>query len=345
MGLNNDYWEGKKGQWMENNFLIGLAGVIASAAPIVIAAVGETITEKSGMLNLSGNGIILLSAMAGFAAAYSSGSLTLGYLVGMLIGALIGFVFAFCTIALNQSQVAVGLVLAFLCRDLSYFLGNDFMGLSAPVIHSTSLPLLNEIPILGPLLFDQTIMVYLSLVSIPAALVWINKTRFGLIVRSVGERPEAAYARGVDVNKVRYFYTIVGSALVGLAGPIYSLGLKPGWKGSMTGLDGIGWIVLAITIFGGWNPLKVALGAYLFEFLRWLGLVFQTNLSGVPSQVLQVAPFPLMILTLVFVNIKNAEWFETMIHILPPPIYKFLSLKGKRRNAAPSSLGIPFRNV
>ena len=330
---------------MGSDFLVGMAGVVASAAPIVIAAIGENLTEKSGMLNLAVNGIIVLSAMVGFAAAYEANSLVAGYLTGMLVGALVGFILAFCTIALNQSQVAVGLVLAFLCRDLSYFMGNDFMGLSAPVIHSAPIPFLSEIPFLGALFFDQTVICYLSLICIVVALLWIHKTRPGLILRSVGERPEAAFARGINVNRVRYIYTILGSAMVGLAGPIYSLGLKPGWKGSMTGLDGIGWIVLAITIFGGWNPLKVALGAYLFELLRWVGLAYQTALPGIPSQVLQVAPFPLMILTLVFVNIKNAEWFESLIRLLPQPIYKFLSLKGKRRNPSPSSLGIPFRNV
>lgn len=330
---------------MRNDILVGLAGVIASASPIVIAAIGETLTEKSGMLNLSVNGIILLSAMGGFVAAYYTNNLIAGYLVGMAIGALVGLLLAFCTLSLYQSQVAVGLVLAFLCRDLSYFLGSEYMGLTAPVMHSMALPVFSELPILGLLFFDQTMMTYLSLLCIPAALIWINRTRYGLALRSVGERPEAAYARGINVIKVRYLYIILGSALVGLAGPIYTLGLKPGWKGSQTGLDGIGWIVLAITIFGGWNPLRVALGAYLFELLRWLGLVYQTKLTGVPSQVLQVAPFPLMILTLVFVNMKNAEWFESFISLLPPPIYKFLTLKGKRRKAAPSSLGIPFRNV
>ncbi|MGV8025317.1 MAG: ABC transporter permease [Anaerolineaceae bacterium] len=330
---------------MENSIVIGLAGVIASAAPIVIAAIGETLTEKSGMLNLSVNGIILLSAMGGFAATYKTGSLLAGYLTGMAIGALIGLILVFCTITLRQSQVAVGLVLAFLCRDLSYFLGNDFMGVSASVIRSHGIPFLKDIPIIGKLFFSHTLMVYMSLAMIVIAMIWLKRTRLGLILRSVGERPEAAYARGIDVNKVRYIYTVIGSALVGLAGPIYSLGLKPGWNGSMTGLDGIGWIVLAITIFGGWNPIRVALGAYLFEFLRWLGLVLQTSLTSVPSQVLQVAPFPLMILTLLIVNIKNTEWFDTMIYTLPAPLYKFFSSKGKKRNAVPSSLGIPFRNV
>lgn len=330
---------------MENDILVGLAGVIASAAPIVIAAIGETLTEKSGMLNLSVNGVILLSAMAGFAAAYETGSLLAGYLAGMIVGAFIGLILIFCSITLRQSQVAVGLVLAFLCRDLSYFLGTDFMGVSAPVLRTQAIPLLKDIPYIGKLFFDHTIMVYLSLFLIILAMLWLWRTRLGLIVRSVGERPEAAYARGIDVNKVRAIYTVFGSTLVGLAGPVYSLGLKPGWNGSMTGLDGIGWIVLAITIFGGWNPIRVALGAYLFELLRWLGLVLQTRLTSVPSQVLQVAPFPLMILTLLIVNIKNTEWFDTLICTLPRSLYKFFSPKGKKRNAAPSSLGIPFKSV
>jgi len=330
---------------MQNDLLIGLAGVIASASPIVIAAIGETLTEKSGVLNLSVNGIILLSAMGGFVMTYHTANLMAGYLMGMVIGALIGFILAFCSITLQQSQVAVGLVLAFLCRDLSYFLGNDYMGVNAPIIHTTPLPFLGDLPLIGVLFFKQTLMVYLSLLSIPLALIWINRTRYGLILRSVGERPEAAFARGIAVNKIRFIYAVIGSALVGLAGPIYSLGLKPGWKGSMSGLDGIGWIVLAITIFGGWNPFRVALGAYLFELLRWLGLIYQTKMSGVPSQVLQVAPFPLMILTLVFVNVRSTEWFENFLCKLPAPLYKFLSHKGERRTRAPSSLGIPFKNV
>ncbi|HAF62527.1 MAG TPA: ABC transporter permease [Anaerolineaceae bacterium] len=329
---------------MENSIWVGLAGVIAAGAPIVIAAVGETLTEKSGMLNLSVNGIILISAMVGFAAAYKSESLLVGYLAGMAIGALIGALLAFCTIALEQSQVAVGLVLAFLCKDLSYFLGNDFMGVNAPVIHSAPIPYLSEIPIIGRVFFNHTVVTYMSFIILIAAVIWLNRTRFGLILRSVGERPEAAYGRGIPVNKVRTIYIIMGSALVGLAGPIYSLGLKPGWKGSLTGLDGIGWIVLAITIFGGWNPVKVALGAYLFELLRWLGLIFQTSLPGIPSQVLQVAPFPLMILTLLLVNIRNAEWFDTMRRTLPPPFSHLFNNKRRNRSAAPSSLGIPFKS-
>ena len=128
------------------------------------------------------------------------------------------------------------------------------------------------------------------------------------MLRGIGERPAAAYVRGANVNRMRYLYTIIGGALIGLAGPAFTLNVKAGWMGTQTGLDGIGWIALSITIFGGWNPFRAAFGAYLFSFLQWLGLILQSKLPGIPTQVLQVAPFPLMILTLLLVNISDAEW-------------------------------------
>ena len=136
---------------------------------------------------------------------------------------------------------------------------------------------MENIPILGTLFFHQDLLTYLSFVLIAAAYIWIFKTRHGLMLQGIGERPAAAFVRGANVNRLRYFYTMLGGALVGLAGPMYSLSVKAGWKGTISGLDGIGWIALAITIFGGWNPLRAAFGAYLFALLQWLGLVLQPN--------------------------------------------------------------------
>jgi simple sugar transport system permease protein len=142
---------------------------------------------------------------------------------------------------------------------------------------------------------------------------------------------------------MRYFYTILGGALIGLAGPIYSLSVKAGWKGTISGLDGIGWIALSITIFGGWNPIRAAFGAYLFALLQWLGLVLQPMLPGIPSQVLQVAPFPLMILTLLFVNIGNAEWVERTLAGLPEPVRRAITKSLRTLRATPpAALGVPF---
>jgi simple sugar transport system permease protein len=289
------------------------------------------------------NGSILLSAMGGFAVALATDNLWLGFLAGALIGALVAALLAFASITLKQSQVAVGFVLALLCRDLSYFLGNPIMGQSGPRLSAAPIPALSEIPLLGPLFFKHDVLTYLSFLLIAAAWVFIFRTRPGLMLQGIGERPAAAFVRGAHVNRLRYFYAILGGALIGLAGPIYSLSVKAGWKGTISGLDGIGWIALSITIFGGWNPLRAAFGAYLFALLQWLGLVLQPVLPGIPAQVLQVAPFPLMILTLLLVNIGNAEWVERTLATLPEPVRHLIArILRSLRTVPPAALGVPF---
>jgi ABC-type uncharacterized transport system permease subunit len=323
--------------------VVGLGGVLATAAPIVVATVGETFAERAGVINLSVNGTILLSAMGSFVVAVTTGSLILGFAAGSVIGAVVALIVAVGSITLRQSQVAVGFVLTLFCRDLSYFLGNPYMGEKGPLLSVHPIPGLEDIPILGTLFFRHDIMTYFSFVLIVVAWWWIFRTRPGLVLRAVGERPEAAFARGTRVNLVRYVYTALGGALVGLAGPMFSLSVKAGWKGTISGLDGLGWIVLAIVIFGAWNPVRAALGAYLFGFLQWLSLVLQPSLQGIPSQVLQVAPFPLMILTLLMVNIGNAEWVERVLASLPEPSRKVVTRALRSlRVVQPRSLGVPF---
>jgi simple sugar transport system permease protein len=325
--------------------LIGLAGVLAAAAPVLFAVLGETITERAGIINLSMNGSILLAGMGGFAVAQITGNLWLGFLAGMVIGALVAFIVAFSSITLHQSQVAVGFVLALAGRDLSYFLGTPYMNKPGPVLQSLSIPLLKNIPILGPLFFQQNLMTYLSYILIVLIWLYIFHTRPGLMLRGIGERPAAAYVRGANVNRLRYLYTIIGGALIGLAGPAFTLNVKAGWMGTQTGLDGIGWIALSITIFGGWNPFRAAFGAYLFSFLQWLGLVLQSKLPGIPTQVLQVAPFPLMILTLLLVNISDAEWVQRMLATLPEGTRRVVAkLLRALRASPPASLGVPFES-
>ena len=326
-----------------DTILIGLAGVLATAAPILFATLGETLTERAGVINLSANGTILLAAMSGFAISVITDSLILGFITGMLVGGLVALVVAVTSITLRQSQVAVGFVLAMMCRDLSYFLGNPIMGKMGPRLSILPIPFLENIPFLGQVLFRQDIITYLSFILIFVTFIWIFKTRPGLVLQGTGERPAAAFVRGANVVRIRYFYTILGGVLIGLAGPTYSLSIKAGWKGTISGLDGIGWIALALTIFGGWNPLRAALGAYLFALLQWLGLVLQPFLPGVPSQVLQVAPFPLMILTLLLVNIGNTEWVERTLATLPPDARKIASrLIRSLRTSPPAALGTPF---
>jgi simple sugar transport system permease protein len=328
-----------------SSILLGLAGVLYGAAPIMFAVLGETITERAGIINLSMNGMILLSAMGGFAVAVGTGSLLWGLVAGMAIGALVAAVVALSSITLKQSQVAVGFVLALLCRDLAYFLGHPYISKGGPRLNFVPLPMLSTIPVLGTLFFNQDVMTYLSFLVIFLAWFWIFRTRPGLMLRGIGERPAAAYARGANVNRLRYVYTIIGGAIAGLAGPTFSLSVKAGWAGPLSGLDGYGWIVLSITIFGGWNPFRAAFGVYLFSFLQWLSLVLQPFMPSVPTQVLQVAPFPLMILTLLLVNIGNAEWMERTLAAMPAPTRRVaVRLLRALRASPPGSLGVPFES-
>ena len=323
--------------------IIGLAGVLFAAAPLIFAVIGETITERSGVVNLSMNGSILLSAMGGFAVAATTGSLLLGFLTGMAIGMAVALVVAFSTITLKQSQVAVGFVLALLCRDLSYFLGTPYVGLTGPRLDLVRVPGLSTVPGLGPLLFNHDWLTYASFALIAAGWVYLYKTRPGLLLQGIGERPAAAYVRGANVNRLRYVYTVLGGALIGMAGPMYSLSVKAGWKGTISGLDGLGWIALAITIFGGWNPVRAAFGAYLFALLQWLGIALQPVLPGIPSVVLQVAPFPLMIMALLLVNIGSTEWVSRTLASLPERTrHSFARILRALRASPPASLGVPF---
>lgn len=323
-----------------------IAGIIASAAPIIFGVVGETLTERVGVINLSINGTILLTAMAGFAVAKATGSYVLGILSGALIGAIIALIIAFMSITLKQSQVAVGYILAMTGLSLAYFLGNKVA--NSPVMDSLPklpIPLLSKIPAVGQIFFNQNLMVYLSILAIILTHLWIFKTNHGLILRGVGERPAAAFIRGTNVNLVRYLYTCFGGALIGMAGPLYSLDLKRGWAGSLSGLDGLGWIILAIVIFGGWRPFQGALGAYFFVFLQVVSINMQHQFPEINTKVFQVAPFPIMILILLFVNIGNAEWVDRTLAGLPSDARKAIAWIFRVLKAnPPGALGVPFES-
>lgn len=329
---------------MDAATLTTLAGIVEFAVPVLFASIGENITEKAGVINLSVNGTIILASMGGFVVALTTSSVLLGFLMGALIGALVAAIVAFSSITLKQSQVAIGFILALLCRDLAYFLGASFTNKPGLFISKVPIPGLSEIPVIGPILFNHSLIVYASYIFIIIAYLFMFKTRPGLILQGIGERPAAAFARGANVKALRYFYTIIGGALIGLAGPMYSLAIKIGWAGQLSGLDGIGWIALAITIFGGWNPLRVAFGAYLFGGLQQLGITLQSA-TNIPIQILQAAPFPLMIFTLLLVNIGRAEWVDRELAAMPEKPRKIISkILRTLRTSPPASLGIPFEN-
>jgi ABC-type uncharacterized transport system permease subunit len=323
---------------METDFLIQtLATIVAASSPIVIAAIGETVSEKSGVINLSLDGSIALSAMTGFAVAFTTGSVALGFLAAMAVGAFVALIIAFASITLRQEQVAVGFVLTMLCLELANFLGSPFVGKPGPSVPHTPIPYLSEIPTLGPILFDHNLVVYLSLLSILAAWWWIYRTQPGLKLQGVGERPESAFARGVSVNRQRYIYTVAGGALVGLAGASYSLSVKLGWGHDRTA--GFGWIALAIVIFGGWNPWRVAAGSYFFGLLKALGSILQRDpaFKNVPTQIFSSAPFALMIFALLLIS---SEGVDRLLALLPTRLAR--GLDRAIRGRPPGGLGKPF---
>ena len=283
-----------------------IAGVIAGAAPIVMATLGETLTEKAGVVNLSLDGTILLAAMAAFVAALKTGSLPAGFVAGAAVGAAVAAVVAVFGVYLGQNQVAVGFVLTLMTRDLAYFLGNPYSRKPGLQTAPVAIPLLEEIPFMGPGFFNHHLPVYFSMLLIAACWWYLYRTAPGLTLQAVGENPDAAYARGIDPRLQRCLYAICGGALVGLAGATFSLCTKPGW-GRPQGAEGTGWIALALVIFGGWHPVKAALGAYVFSLLQMMGIYLQGWFPSIPAQVFQVAPFPLMIFALALMSLTQNE--------------------------------------
>jgi simple sugar transport system permease protein len=315
-----------------------LNSIVANATPLVIAGLGETITERAGVVNLSLDGSLALSAMLGFVAAAVSGSVEIGLQVAMIAGALIALLIAVAGIELRQDQVAIGFVLTLLCADLAQFLGQDYTGRSSTPMPTVNIPLLSDIPIVGEILFQHQAIVYFSYVLIIVIWFWLFHTRHGLAHRAVGERPEAAFARGTSVNRLRYVYTILGGALVGLAGASYSLAIKPGWSNPPV-MRGDGWIALAIVIFGGWHPFRVVLGAYLFAALRALSSAIQRSPDiEIPLVLLNGLPWILMVSTLILVS---SGAVERLLQVLPRPVQKWW--RNFLRSDPPAALGTRFK--
>jgi ABC-type uncharacterized transport system permease subunit len=312
-----------------------LAIAVAAAAPIVIAAIGETITERVGVINLSADGVILLAGLAGFVTAQATGIVWVGFLGAAVVGGLVAAVVAFGAITLRQSQTAIGFVLALLCTDLSSFLGAPYVLTDAPRVPPLPIPGLVDIPWIGPILFNADAVVYFTYALIIVAWLYFYRTRPGLLMRAVGEQPSAAFARGVPVTAVRYAYTIAGGALVGIAGAAFTLDIKAGW--TFRHVAGYGWIALALVIFGGWNPLKVALGAYLFGITQSLLGKAQSVVTLIPTQVFPILPFVFMILVLI---VSSGDLVDRLARLFPLGARR--AILRALRATPPNSLGRPF---
>jgi ABC-type uncharacterized transport system permease subunit len=284
---------------------------VASGTVLLFATMGEIFAERSGVMNLGVEGMMLMGAMSAYSIAVKTGNPWLGVLVAMLAAGLLSQIHAFITITLRADQVVSGLALTFLGTGISLVLGE---GLSksgtVSLLSSFSIPLLSQIPFLGPIFFkDQNIMVYIGYLFIPLAWYFINRTRPGMHLRAVGEYPAAADALGINVFRMRYFYVFVGGMLAGLAGATISLAVSPGWFSELT-TGGQGWIAVGLVIFAQWNPLRAAVGAYTFGALRRLILDIQgpTRLFGMRNPFfynpywgffLQMIPYAFTIIVLV----------------------------------------------
>lgn len=256
--------------------LIFLQAGVATGTVLLFAALGEIFSERSGVLNLGVEGMMLLGAMSAFSVAISTGSPWLGILVAMLAAGLLSQIHAFITITLQADQVVSGLALTFLGTGLSLVLGE---GLSkagtVTLLPRFSIPLLSQTPILGPIFFtNHSILVYFGFLLTPAAWYFIYKTRPGMHLRAIGEYPAAADSLGINIYLLRYFYVFVGGLLAGLAGATISLAISPGWFSELT-TAGQGWIAIGLVIFAQWDPYRAAFGAYAFGALRRLILDIQ----------------------------------------------------------------------
>ncbi len=313
-----------------------LAGIVRSASPLLIASQGELITERAGVVNLSLDGTILLSAMAAFAVSFTTGSVILGVLAAMLIGMVVALIIIASSVFLKLNQIAVGFVLTLLCADLSTFLGRQYANQRGESIPHGPIPILEDLGTVGEIFFQHNVTTYFSIVLVILVWFWLYHTRPGLALRGLGERPEASYVRGVRVQLWRFIYVAIGGALVGLAGATYSLDVRLGWKENLT--LGDGWIALAIVIFGAWRPYRIAFGAYLIVGLRSLALYLQKEqLLDLPVQIINTTPWVLMLLTLMFVSSGMAEY---LLVLFPKP-WRPTAQRFLRANP-PAALGTNF---
>ncbi|GAX41739.1 putative permease protein of sugar ABC transporter [Tolypothrix sp. NIES-4075] len=287
-----------------------ISDTLRAATPLILAALGELVTEKSGVLNLGVEGMMLIGAVAGFIVTVVTGNIYLGLLIASISGIAIALIHAVLTITISANQVATGLALTIFASGLSAFVGADYVGKTITGLQqiNKSIPLLN-----------QDIVVYLSIILVILVSWFLRKTRLGLVLRSVGESPSAADALGLPVVRVRYFAVMFGGAMAGLAGGYLSLAYTPLWAENMTA--GRGWIAIALVVFATWKPIRILLGAYLFGGVSAIQLIVQGLGFDISPYLLSALPYLATIVVLVIIS-RDA----TRIQLV-----------------APASLGEPFR--
>jgi ABC-type uncharacterized transport system permease subunit len=276
-----------------------ITATVVAATPLIYAALGETIVEKAGVLNLGIEGMMLIGAVSGFAATLATGSDTVGFAAAAAAGVALSLAFGFLTLNLQTNQVATGLALTLFGIGLSAFVGHNLAGTPLPPLPSIVIPGLTSVRVIGALFFHYDIMVYLSLVLFAAVQWFISKSHAGLTLRAIGESPSVAHAIGKPVLTTRYLAVMFGGACAGIAGAYLSLVQTPMWVEGMSA--GKGWIALALVVFGTWKPARVVLGAYLFGGVTQFQLFAQGFGLPIPTEFLSMLPYAATVIVLVII--------------------------------------------
>ncbi|MGB0468333.1 MAG: ABC transporter permease [Pontibacterium sp.] len=282
-----------------------LYAMVRTGTPLLIVALGELVCEKSGVLNLGQEGMMLMGAVTGFIATLMTGSLFLGFMIAIAAGILMSLIFGVITLKLSANQVATGLALTIFGTGLSAFIGSSFVGQPIDGLNPIHIPVLTDLPIIGRMLFGQDLIVYLSFALFAAVYWFFRYSRAGLVVKAVGENPHAANAIGLPVLRTRYLAIMFGGAMAGLAGSYLSLAYTPLWAENMTA--GRGWIALALVVFASWKAERVLLGAWLFGLASILHLVAQGLGFSVSPNLLAILPYAATVLVLVMLSSNQAR--------------------------------------
>lgn len=286
---------------MDNELLLQiLTAAIKTGTPLLLVALGEMVCEKSGVLNLGQEGMMLMGAVCGFIAAFSTGSLLLGVMAAIVAGMLMSLLFGVISMHLRANQVATGLALTIFGTGLSAFIGAAYVGKTVKGFQGFHIPLLSDIPFVGQLLFSHDVMIYVSWLLVLIVGWFCVKTRGGLILRAVGENPHNANAIGLPVLTVRYLAILFGGAMAGLAGSYMSLAYTPMWMENMTG--GRGWIALALVVFASWKTKNLVLGAYLFGIASIMHLVLQGLGMKISPSLLAMLPYLATLVVMIFIG-------------------------------------------
>ena len=287
------------------NPVLLIASLMVAATPILLAAIGELVVERAGVLNLGVEGMMITGAICGFAVAVESGSPLFGFVAAAVGGAVLSLLFVLLTQVALANQVASGLALTLFGLGLSSLLGQGYVGLKPPPTPRLDIPVLSDLPVVGPILFSHDPVLYFGIVIVAATWGLLKFTRAGLILRAVGENHDAAHALGYKVVRIRVLAILFGGACAGLGGAYISLIRVPQWTEGMTA--GVGWIALALVVFASWKPWRVLLGAYLFGGLTVLQLNLQAAGVAIPVEYLAMSPYVITIVVLVILSADKSR--------------------------------------